>query len=108
MSRTKGEPARQGVATVPEPEQPAMKTCLVVGKHAYRGHRPGTTFRAVLDAALERAVQRGSIQIESDELARLNRDELNDVARQSGVPEPEGLPNKQAVIDAITATDQEG
>jgi hypothetical protein len=38
-----------------------------------------------------------------EELEALNRDELNEVAEEAGVDDPESLPNKQAVIDAINA-----
>lgn len=37
------------------------------------------------------------------ELAALNRKELDERAEQAGVEEPEKLPNKQAVIDAVLA-----
>lgn len=35
----------------------------------------------------------------------LKRDELDDLARTAGVFEPEALPSKQAVLDAIAALD---
>ena len=31
----------------------------------------------------------------------LTRDELNDIAREAGVPDPDSLPNKEAVIEAV-------
>lgn len=37
----------------------------------------------------------------TEDLERLPRVELDDVARDAGVPDPEGLPNKQAVIAAM-------
>lgn len=37
---------------------------LVIGRRAYRGHQPGTTFEARLDRNAEaRAIQRGDIQL---------------------------------------------
>lgn len=38
-----------------------------------------------------------------EDLKRLKRDELDEVAADAGVPAPEQLPNKDAVIDAIDA-----
>lgn len=38
---------------------------------------------------------------DTDELHRLKRPALNDLARQAGVENPEGLPNKNAVIAAL-------
>lgn len=38
-----------------------------------------------------------------DELARLKRAELDKAAAKAGVPNPEALPNKDAVIEAIEA-----
>ncbi len=35
------------------------------------------------------------------ELKRLKRDELDDVAAEAGVPNPDELPNKDAVVEAI-------
>ncbi len=35
------------------------------------------------------------------DLAKLKRDELDEAATKAGVPDPEALPNKEAVIDAI-------
>jgi len=35
----------------------------VIGKRQYRGHDPGDIFEARFDAALERAVYRGNIEI---------------------------------------------
>ena len=37
-----------------------------------------------------------------DELAKLKRDELNALAAQQGIEAPEQLPNKDAVIEAVT------
>lgn len=39
----------------------------------------------------------------TDELMKLNRDDLNAQATSLGVAEPDKLPNKQAVADAIAA-----
>lgn len=40
-------------AVVPEPEKPATKEYRVVGPHKVLGHRPGSTFRGLLDPAQE-------------------------------------------------------
>ena len=37
-----------------------------------------------------------------DDLAKLKRDELNDLAAKAGIEAPEALPNKDAVIEAVT------
>ncbi len=37
------------------------------------------------------------------ELLKLTRDDLNEAAADAGVPNPDELPNKEAVIDAIEA-----
>ena len=45
-----------------------------------------------------------TVEIETDEdLSKLNRPELNDLAKQVGVEDPEYLPNRDAVIDEIHA-----
>lgn len=38
-----------------------------------------------------------------DDLMDLTRDELDELARDRGIPDPEGLPNKEAVVEAIEA-----
>lgn len=43
------------------------------------------------------------VPVDDVDLSSLTRDELNDHARSAGVENPEGLPNKQAVIEAIEA-----
>jgi hypothetical protein len=40
---------------------------------------------------------------DAKDLKKLKRDELDDVAADHGVPAPEELPNKDAVIEAIEA-----
>lgn len=37
----------------------------------------------------------------TDDLAQLKRDELDEAARAAGVPDPESLPSKAAVIEAM-------
>lgn len=46
--RTKGQPARQGAATVPDAPEPQEREYLVAGPQPVLGHRPGETFRATL------------------------------------------------------------
>lgn len=57
----------------------------------------------------ERLLKSGGVPVDSDEpgdgLDGLKRGELDARAAAAGVPEPEKLPNKDAVIDAIRAAE---
>jgi hypothetical protein len=88
------------------------KTYKVTGAQRINGTEPGDTFKAVLPPLQEaRLLRRGAIKIEGGRTpsARLPREELDDLAREAQVHEPQNLPTKQAVIEAIEATyrDQE-
>ncbi len=39
----------------------------------------------------------------AEDLTKLKRDDLNEIAADAGVPNPDELPNKDAVVDAIEA-----
>lgn len=41
--------------------------------------------------------------IKADDLTKLKRDDLNEIAAEAGVPNPDDLPNKDAVVEAIEA-----
>lgn len=41
--------------------------------------------------------------VKATDLASMKRDDLNELAAQAGVADPHTLPNRQAVIDAISA-----
>jgi hypothetical protein len=43
------------------------------------------------------------VEVDDQDLGKRTRDHLNDLAAETGVPEPHKLQNKQAVIDAINA-----
>lgn len=92
-------------AIVPDPVEPEPREYEVLGQHAVLGHEPGEKFTAVLDPEQEgRMLARGSLRFvdgAAGELLALTRPELNTLAADLGVENPEGLPKKQAVIDAI-------
>lgn len=80
-----------------------MKQYEVLGQHAVHGYPPGQTFSADLEPAQEkRMLDRGSLRIvPGKSLKSFSRDQLNEQAAALGVPSPDELENKQAVIDAI-------
>lgn len=89
-----------------------MPEYTVTGPHAVLGHDPGKTFEADLPADQEKFLLAAGHLEKGKRAARppvnplkgLSRDELNKLARaEAGVPQPERLPNDQAVIDAIEA-----
>jgi hypothetical protein len=90
-----------------------LTTYNVTGPTNFRGHKPGETFDAELSEAEEaRAIARGSIakgegQEEKKQLEDLSRSELDAKASEVGVGEPEKLPNRAAVIDAIRSYEKE-
>lgn len=53
------------------------------------------------DPGSERDGQSEKGSVVPDELGSLKREQLNDIAHQLGVDNPEGLSNKDEVIDAI-------
>lgn len=84
----------------------------VTGTRPVRGHRPGKEFEADLpDAQAQRLQASGAIvpagetsaPEKTDGLSGLNREELNALAADHGVENPDGLANKVAVIEAIEA-----
>lgn len=86
------------------PPEVFERTVKVVGPRAVLGHQPGETFTATLTAEQEHIyVSGGHLEVVGGQLASRPRDELNELARGAGVPDPEQLPNKQAVVDAIEA-----
>lgn len=99
-------------AIVPEPVGASPGRYTVTGSQPVLGHRPGETFTATLPQDREaRLLASGAIALAVDELDRLTRDDLNLLAAEHGVSDPEQYPNKQAVIDAIrvaTNSTQEG
>lgn len=81
----------------------------VVGPREVHGAKPGEKFLASLTVGQEAALlEGGHIEVAGDDggLEKRSREDLNVLARSTGVADPEKLPNKQAVIDAIeTATE---
>ena len=74
-----------GVAEVPE---------HLVGHHEQRGWE-------LFDAPTPPEV----VEIAESASPQMKRAELDDLARQAGVLDPESLPSKQAVLDAIASLD---
>lgn len=87
-----------------------MARYIVTGTRPQFGHQPGAEFEADLSKAMEeRAIARGGIALveNGDGLSDLKRDELNALAKEAGVEDPESLSNKDGVIEAIRAATKE-
>lgn len=71
------------------------------------GYEPGEEFEADISPQQEaRLLERGAIELleggqKVTDLSALTREEIDARAHEAGVANPEDLPNKQAVIDAI-------
>jgi hypothetical protein len=77
-----------------------------IGPRVVHGAAPGGVFEAALRVGEERALlEAGHIEIvgDAESLADKPRKELDELAREAGVSDPEKLPNRQAVVDAIAA-----
>lgn len=83
----------------------------VHGPHEVHGHKPGETFTADIPAQQEALLIGSGSLVREDPLQALSRalsrDELDALAEDSGVPDPGGLDNKDAVIAAINDTREE-
>lgn len=86
------------------PVETFERTVKVVGRNAVMGHATGETFTATLTAEQEQFYVTGGHLEVVGALTGRKREELNELARAAGVEEPEKLPDKQAVIDAIEAS----
>ena len=81
---------RRRTADVEEVSIDAAKEAYVAGDKSLEGLEADVT-------AVVEAEERES----ADELSALSRVALNDLAAEAGIPDPEKLPRKQAVIDAL-------
>lgn len=83
----------------------ALKTYEVTGTKPVFGYQPGE--RAQLDLPPDkeaRHINAGHLQevpAKGSELLDLSRAELDELAVEVGIPEPDRLPNKAAVAEAI-------
>jgi hypothetical protein len=78
----------------------------VTAPSAVLGYEPGETFEQLIPPEQEaRLIARGQLEVVGG-LTGKTREELNDFAAASGVTDPESLPNKDAVAEAIEATTQ--
>jgi hypothetical protein len=76
-----------------------------------RGHAPGSTFEEEIpDAQEQRLIATGNLALASeagDPLLDHTRDALDILAVEAGVENPQDLPNKAAVADAIKAANSD-
>jgi hypothetical protein len=87
-----------------------MARYIVIGSRPQFGHEPGTEFEADLSSEMEqRAIARNGIRLaeNGDGLSGLKREELNALADEAGVADPEKLGTKAEVIEAIEAATKE-
>ena len=84
-----------------------MQRYRVTGGRPVFGHPPDAEFERDIPSAQEARLLRGALTrvADLDGLGRLSRIELDDLAEQVGVPNPQALSNKTAVIDAIRDAD---
>lgn len=79
----------------------------VIGGNEVFGAKPGSVVDLALTKGREEALlysgnlERAEEADLDDDLHSLKRQDLNEVARERGVEEPEKLPNKKAVVRAI-------
>lgn len=81
-----------------------------IGPRTVAGAPPDGVFEAAFEMGQESAlIEAGHIERVTDGgvLTDLKREDLDALARTAGVADPEKLPNKQAVTDAITAANQQ-
>lgn len=80
-----------------------------VGTRRVEGSAPGETFEHAYTVGQEQALIEGGHIEPTDQraLSSYGRKELNAMAAQAGVADPEKLPNKEAVIQAIEAATPE-
>lgn len=87
-----------------------MPRYVVIGSRPQFGHQPGIEFEADLSPERERrAIARGGIRPaeNGDGLSGLKREELDALATEAGVKDPEKLGTKAEVIEAIEAATKE-
>lgn len=86
-----------------------MTRYIVSGPRKAFGYGPGEEFEAEIPEAQERRmIDRGAIRIAPPHgLSALSREELNALAEDAGIEDPEQLPNISAVIEAIEAKHNE-
>jgi hypothetical protein len=87
-----------------------MARYVVIGSRPQFGHQPGQEFEADLSPEREqRAIERGGIRLAENGggLSNLKRDELDALATEVGVTDPEKLGTKAEVIEAIEAATKE-
>ncbi len=90
------------------PEEPTRTAgrYRVTAPTAVLGHEPGETFEQLIPPEQEaRLIARGQLEVVGG-LVGKTREGLNDLATAAGVTDPGGLPNKDAVAEAIEATTQ--
>lgn len=90
-----------------EPVEVFERTVKVIGRNAVMGHQTGETFSVQLTAEQENFyVTAGHLEVigAGAALTQRSREELDELARAAGVTDPQNLPNKKAVIDAIEAS----
>lgn len=88
----------------------AKRTYTVTAPSAVLGNEPGTVFDADLDSVQEeRLLASGALSVGDTQpsLNDLSRDELNELALEKGVLNPDNLPSKKAVITAIEDAEAE-
>ena len=88
------------------------QTYRVTGVVAFKGKQPGEEIKLDPDEPqTQRAIARGSVTPggaqEKETLEAKSRGELDEIASNLGVNEPETLENKSAVISAIRSYDKE-
>ena len=79
------------------------------GARTVHGAEPGEEFEAALTVGQEQALlDAGHAEaLDQRALTSYSRDELNALAKQKGIADPEALPNRKAVIQAIEAATSE-
>lgn len=85
------------------------RTYKNTGTRVVHGAAPGEEFEAALTVGQEQAlIEAGHAEpADARALSSYSRDELNALAKQAGVADPEALSNRKAVIAAIEAATNE-